>query len=288
MHSLCMVNKPLKNIANTGSKLGLGKANFPDGPSRPDLSNGLLLGCLIGLVVITAAAMLAAPVAPGSGLGQSFAGLGSLLLCAPMVFVLMKRSGISKSPPMWFSVHVISSSFGLLFISVHVAQGDWLSPPGLVLAALVFLVLQGFLARVFLGKRLSYLFARSASSFNFTGSVLVDRKALQIVIENKQKLLEKLDDSASEALYSPTLKHWITRPLLSFKYQQLIAKESRLVGARARAGWLLRSWRRLHIGIALLFVVGMLAHVVVMLFFAGYAAGEEPITWWHIMALGGK
>ena len=39
--------------------------------------------------------------------------------------------------------------------------------------------------------------------------------------------------------------------------------------------------------IALLFYLGLLAHVVVVLFFAGYAAHGGAIDWWHITAWGG-
>lgn len=279
-------------LINPVSKPALGglinNANFPDGQHRPDLSNKILVRSLIGLLVLATNVIVITPFTPGTPLGQILAALGALLLCAPLIFAVMKRSGRSASPPLWFCVHVICSSFGLLFISAHVANGDWLTPPGIVLASLFFLVIQGALARVFVGQRLSYLFARSAASFNFTRPVEVDRTALREIITRKVNLLETLDRAADEALFSPTLKHWCKHPFLSFRYQQLITKESRLVGARQRAGWLLRCWRRLHILAAVCFAIGLLAHVIVMLFFAGYAADGGAITWWHIASWGGK
>jgi hypothetical protein len=31
-------------------------------------------------------------------------------------------------------------------------------------------------------------------------------------------------------------------------------------------------------------VLGLVIHVVTVTFFAGYVAGGEPITWWHLRA----
>lgn len=207
--------------------------------------------------------------------------IGSLLLGLPLVFSLMKRSGRSASPPLWFSVHVLGSSVGVLLICGHAANGDWLSPPGFVFFLLLSLIFQGFLSRALLGRRLSFLFARSAASFNFTQPLHIDREKLGKVIAAKQQLLKRLDADADEGLFSPTLAHWCRKPLLSWRYQQLITQESRLVGARQRAGWLLRAWRRVHIAAAVIFGLGMLAHIIVMLFFAGYAADGGVIDWWY-------
>ena len=264
------------------------KPGFPDGYERPDLSNHLLLWGLGIFVGVSFLIIAIAPWAPGSPMGQSAGIIGSLLLCAPAVFSVMKRSGKSKTPPLWFMIHVVASFLGLVFIALHVANGNWISPPGLVLAALYFVILQGTLARAFLGRRLSYLFAKSVSSFNFTKPLVNNREPLRKVISEKQKLLCRLDEAAEEALFSPTLKHWLSHPILSFRYQCLIAEESRLVGARAHAGWLLRAWRRVHIAVACLFLLGLMTHVVVMVFFAGYAAEARDITWWHLFAWGGE
>ena len=38
---------------------------------------------------------------------------------------------------------------------------------------------------------------------------------------------------------------------------------------------------------ALAFYLGLVAHIIVMLFFAGYAAQGGAIEWWHITAWGG-
>ena len=60
-----------------------------------------------------------------------------------------------------------------------------------------------------------------------------------------------------------------------------------MVGARASAGVELGWSRRIHMLAALGFCLGLVAHIIVMLFFAGYAADGGPIYWWHITAWGG-
>jgi membrane protein DedA with SNARE-associated domain len=37
---------------------------------------------------------------------------------------------------------------------------------------------------------------------------------------------------------------------------------------------------------ALGFYLGLIAHIVVILFFAGYAAGDGEIDWWYVTAWG--
>lgn len=255
--------------------------------SRPDLSKSALLWLLIvaalGLVL---ALGLGGQLAPGSPMGQSAAIGGALFLLVPWLFFVLKRSGYTQSPPAWFVAHVVCSTVGMVSIFVHVAGGSWLTAPGLLLLVLVFLVVQGILARVFVSQSIGHLFARSASSFNFTEPLQVDRVRLGAVVEAKIELLQSLDSDADEALFSPTLRHWLTSPWYSFRYQRLVEEEYRLVGARRRAGLVLQWWRRLHLFAAGVFFVGLLAHVIVVLFFAGYAAGEGEAYWWHISAWG--
>ena len=254
---------------------------------RPDLSKSALLWLLVATVVgLVLALGLGAQLAPGSPVGQIAATGGALLLLVPMLFFLLKRGGYAQSPPAWFVAHVVCSTVGIVLIFVHVAGGSWLTAPGLLLLVLVFLVVQGILARVFVSQSIGHLFARSASSFNFTQPLQVDRVRLGAVVEAKIELLQLLDSHADEALFSPTLKHWLTSPRYSLRYQRLIEEEYRLVGARRRAGLVLQWWRRLHLLAAALFFVGLLAHVIVVLFFAGYAAGDGEAYWWHISAWG--
>ena len=256
--------------------------------NRPDLSerNILLLLCC---VIILAALTLAWPglPAPGSTLGQTCALLGAILLLAPFAFVVMKRSGTTDSPPAWFIAHVLATSLGSCLIFIHVANGNWLSPPGMVLLLLVFLILQGSLLRVVLSRGFSLLFARSSAPTGFSAPAGLDKTALQGIIDAKVELLARLDANADEALFSPALKHWLRQPWNSLRYQLLVEREARMVGARAGAGVVLAWSRRIHMLAALGFYLGLIAHVIVVLFFAGYAADSGEIGWWYITAWGG-
>jgi hypothetical protein len=245
----------------------------------------LLLCC----VLILAALTLAWPgiPAPGSTLGQTCALLGAILLLAPFAFVLMKRSGKTDSPPTWFIAHVLATSLGSCLIFIHVANGNWLSPPGTVLLLMVFLILQGSLLRVVLSRGFSLLFARSSAAQGFTAPLGLNRNALQQVIDGKVELLARLDANADEALFSPALKHWLRQPWNSLRYHRLAEREARMVGARAGAGVVLAWSRRIHMLAALAFYLGLIAHIIVVLFFAGYAARGGEIEWWYITAWGG-
>lgn len=259
-----------------------------DNNNRPDLSerNILLLAAAPGLAAAIIMLWPGRP-APGSISGQLCAAIGTLLLLAPLCFVIMKRSGWSASPPTWFVAHVVVTSIGCCLIFIHVASGDWISPPGLVLLLLVALILQGSLLRTIFSRGFSLLFARNSLATGFSAPPDLDKDALRQLIDVKTSLLKTLDPDADEALFSPTLKHWLRRPLHSFRYQMLAEREARMIGARAGATVELGWSRRIHMLAALAFYLGLLSHIIVVLFFAGYAAGGEAIDWWYITAWGG-
>ncbi|MDH5353146.1 MAG: hypothetical protein OEY09_01775 [Gammaproteobacteria bacterium] len=255
--------------------------------TRPDLSNQTIL-LLTGLVVIALIIALSPflPGQPGSPIAQWAAATGVVALLAPILFSLLKRSGLSVNPPFWFVTHVISACIGVLFILFHAANGNWLSPPGAVMILMLFLIFQGALLRTSVSAQFSHLFARNSIASGFGKPESLDRNKLQVLIEYKQSTLARLEPCASEALFSPNLRHWITHPLLSLRYQRLISMEAEMIGARQGAGLIMAWSRRLHMLAATLFFLGLLAHVIVVLFFAGYAAGDGEIDWWYITAWG--
>jgi hypothetical protein len=250
--------------------------------SRPDLSNR-------GILALTLAVILAASIIllwpglplPGSPPAQISAAIGTLLLLAPLFFSMMKRSGLSESPPTWFVLHVLSTLIGSCLIYIHVASGQWLTPPGLVLLLLVFLILQGSLLRGLISRGFSLLFANGIAQ-GFSAPAGLDKAALQKLIDRKSSLLSRLDSNAEEALFSPALRHWLGSPVKSFRYQLLAQQEANMIGARASAGNTLAWSRRIHMLAALAFYLGLISHIIVMLFFAGYAAGGDAIDWWYI------
>ena len=251
--------------------------------NRPDLSNSTIIALLVSCIIITAIILIIpTPSAPGSSFGQTTATLGAILLLAPAFFSLMKRSGLSASPSTWFVVHVLSTLIGSCLIFAHVRSGDWLTPPGLVLLLLVFLILQGSFLRIVVSRGFSLLFARNSTQQGFGTWQGLNKAAIQTVIDQKIQLLKSIDPDAQEALFSPSLKHWFKHPIRSARYQRLADKEAALVGARQAAGKTLAWSRRLHMLAGALFYLGLITHVVIVLFFAGYAAGGEGITWWYI------
>lgn len=250
---------------------------------RPDLPNHaiyLLVAVLIVAMIIALSPVI--QIKPASTTAQWAALFGLIALLVPMLFSITKRSGLSENPPFWFITHVVCACIGVLFILFHAAAGDWLSPPGMVLALMLFLVIQGAFLRISISSRFAHLFARSAVAGGFGPAKKFNKQHLQALIERKQKLLTKLDNSATEALFSPNLGHWMRHPLLTLRYQKLIAEEAGMIGARASAGFWLAWSRRIHMIAAALFFIGLIAHVIIVLFFAGYAAGEGEIDWWYI------
>ena len=256
----------------------------PDQKYRPDIANRSIIFMAAAVTVIAVATIFfwKELPAPGSTSGQLSAALGATLLFTPLCFSLMKRSGLSASPPGWFVAHVISSLLGGGLIFIHVASGNWFTPAGLVLLLLVFLVLQGSLLRAVFSRGFSLLFARSSVAHGFTSPASLDKTALQRIIDEKTRLLSAFAPNEAEALFSPNLKYWLRAPRASFKYQRLAAREAALVGARSSAGVKLSWSRRIHMIAGLLFYIGLLSHIVVMLFFAGYAADGNAIDWWYI------
>ena len=255
--------------------------------SRPDISNhGLYLLLTLAAAVFFLSLVLFGQQKPGSPVAQWSAAIGVCLLLAPLLFTILKRSGYIDSPPFWFITHVFGATLGACLILLHAAGGNWLSPPGMVLFLMLFLLIQGTLLRTVVSRSFAHLFARSSIALGFSVPTSLDRIELGKIIEQKTELLQHLDRETPEALFSPTLKHWLKHPLLSFRYQSLIDREARMVGARQAAGWI-RGWsRRIHMSVAILFYGGLLAHIIVVLFFAGYVAGDGEIDWWYITAWG--
>ena len=56
------------------------------------------------------------------------------------------------------------------------------------------------------------------------------------------------------------------------------------MGSRRTVGALQAWWRPLHLLLAAAFVAGVIIHIVMVTFFAGYVADGGPVTWWHVTA----
>jgi hypothetical protein len=218
---------------------------------------------------------------PGSPRLYALGTVGSALLLVSVLFLLAKRTGKGGSPPAWFVAHVVTATVGAVLVSVHSA-GRLRYAPGLLLLALLGLVALGVWARIRLSRRISATFSTKHESF---GPVVgEDRERLRAVIREKETLLERLEPEAREGTFSLTLAHWLKRPAASRAFARLVREESRLLGTREAVSIAQAHWRRAHIALACLFVMGLIGHVVFVTFFAGYVSGGGEIYWRHITA----
>ena len=256
-------------------------------PLRPDLSNRVLRLSVALLLVVIAAYIVAKPVLgpawqrPGTPLLQSLAMVGSLLLVVPFGFSLGKRGGHSAVPNRLFILHVLASLVGMGLVVPHgLAYFD--GPPLLMLAGLLLLVITGGIGRIYAAPLFATVFGRKPKPFSPHDAGTKD--ALRRVIAGKTALLKQLDPEASEALFSVTLAHLMRRPRLSLRYMKLARREAVLMGTRRSLHWIAAYWRPVHILLAWLFLVGLITHIVVVTFFAGYVAEGRSIYWWHITA----
>jgi hypothetical protein len=218
---------------------------------------------------------------PGSPPLYLIGAAGGLLLLVSAGFLLAKRTGRGGSPVGWFEAHVLTGTLGAVLAAVHSA-GRLRYAPALLLLALAGLLALGVWARVRLSRRMAATFAEKAEGLLAPDPEL--RERLRAILREKELLLARLDPSAREGTFSPTLAHWLRSPLRSIAYARLAGEESRLLGARRAVPPAQAHWRRVHIALALLFLAGLLGHVAVVTFFAGYVSGGGEIYWPHLAA----
>ena len=204
---------------------------------------------------------------------------GTLLVLIAAAFSLAKRGGRAATPRPWFVAHILAGSLGSVLIALHGA-GHWTGPPALLVLLLFFLVAQGCWARIKAADHLARIMASNPTAFAPADPAA--RASLKPFIAAKQGLLAGLDGNAEEATCSPTLAHWLGHPLRVFAYGRLARREARVLGAHRSANPLLSNWRWVHMTGAWLLVAGLIAHVIIVTFFAGYAADGAEINWWHL------
>lgn len=251
---------------------------------RPDLTDrgirhGMAALVVVAVVGVALLAALPADLArPGSPLLQAAAALGALLLLVPFVFAGGKRSGASRVPNRLFVLHVVAGLAGIALVTVHALARPW-GPPLLLWGCLLLLLITGVAGRVHLNGAMAATLGTKAAGFAPPDPRV--RERLRRIIDAKAALLARLDPGASEALFSVTLAHWLRSPRLSWAYARLAREESRLIGARRSVPFVQAYWRAAHLALAWLFLAGLVAHVVIVMFFAGYAA-DGGIYWWHL------
>ena len=254
---------------------------------RPDLPNAWLLSWVILLVAAVGVYLIVKPglpdafQRPGTALMQLLAAVGALLLLVPFAFSLGKRSGAAKVPNALFILHVGASLLGMLLVSLH-AVAAFEGPPLFLVGFLALLAVTGVFARVFMAKKMAATFGSKTRPFTAPDAEI--KAKLRKLIEEKRNLLRELDPDAQEALFSVTLTHYLKSPFKASAYALLARREAMLMGQRASVKVIQAWWRPVHIGLAWLFLAGLVVHVVVVTFFAGYVAEGREIYWWHLAA----
>lgn len=127
-----------------------------------------------------------------------------------------------------------------------------------------FIVLKGSWSRVVVARTISTTFGSRPEAF--LHKLPIDLNVLQIIIDEKKNLLETLEPSASEALFSPTFRHWIRHPCQTWRYMILSKREQSIVTAHGQLRLVQKYWRVVHVTAAYLFLAGMFIHIVLVIF----------------------
>lgn len=247
-----------------------------------DLSNRRLwrvLGGWLAAGLVAALAFRGASAAwarPGSPLLQSLAILGAGLLVASFVAVLAKRFG--RPGKAGFRAHVGLASAGLACVLAH-WRFDVAHLPTLLLVLLAGLVALGVWSRGAGALAMARTFGRKHAAF--AAPAPETRARLAALIAEKRARLARLDPRADEATFSVQPRHWLSSPGQALAYRRLCAEELRLTGATASLSPAQRHWRLVHRLLAAAFLAGLVLHVVLVLFFAGYVADGRAIYWWR-------
>ena len=245
---------------------------------------------LSALLLGTAASYLVLPIGrpgglrPGDTVSHLLGVAGSLLMLFGLAYPLVKRTRLSFLKLHWNTLHMLFGAAGLSLVTIHLA-GHFTRPPVLVWLAAIGLVVLGAYGRLLSGRFVHAQFA--SNPYAFLPARPGEADPIRDVVRAKQAVLAHLQPGASEAIFTLAPHHWLRQPLGAARYARLAWREERLVrahGDRARGPHhlLQRWWRVLHLTLAALLLAGLLAHVVTVTFFAGYAAEGREIYWWHL------
>jgi hypothetical protein len=250
----------------------------------------------LGVVAAVAVALglvyaVAAPFAigydarPGAPVGQSLGVAAACLLMAALLYLPAKRSGALDAPNRRLVVaHILLGSVGA---GVAIAHSRLVvsHPPILVLLAFLGLLASGIYGRLIASRRMGPSFGRGGNPFR---PAQAPPARLAAFVRPKEALLVRLAPSAREGTFALAWSHWTAHPVAAARFYALSLRERRQMRAVAAAGYrsemgaLERGWRIVHLVLAWLAVVGLLAHVVTTLFFAQWAAGDREVYWWHV------
>ena len=224
---------------------------------------------------------------PGSPIGQSLAISAALVLLATFYYLPVRRSDNGRwSKPAMQIWHSLVGTLGVVLAILHsqAALREWST---LVLLAVIGLLATGLYGRVIAPQRVGSAFGRSAVPYSAAIPPGIVSTSASGVLVAKRQLLKTLDADARESEFILRWHHWTRHPRMALRYHRLAMVERRALArnplsASADIPSLERLWRYFHLVLAVLFVVGLLAHVVTTVFFAGYVADGREIYWWHL------
>ena len=258
-----------------------------NGSKPKDLSNFHLPTIVVCATLISLTALIIIDIfptkihQPGSPLLQSAAIVGSILLILSFLLIMAKRFG--RNGKSGFKGHVWFASIGAILVIVHSGLSIF-SIPGILLILLLFITLLGLWARLILSQKMMNTFGSKLAAFSTTNEV--KRAELAKLIQRKRELLKDIDPTTDEAIFSIQAKNWIKTPLLCYRYQQTVEKENHLLETKKSVSYGQAHYRSLHRLLSIVFLFGLLLHVITTTFFAGYVADGRSIYWWHITEWG--
>ena len=216
---------------------------------------------------------------PGSPVLYIFGVIGSLFLSFSIVFLFLKRTNVSKKPVFWFNCHVVTAVIGSVLVTIH-SSGHLRYAPALLLLALLALTLLGIFVRFYVSKNNQKIFS---SKIRFFHTIEPDDKAkIESIITKKEKLLLSFEPDSNEGTFSLNLKHWFCHPIFAIRFYNLVRQENFYIRKRFEHSFFIRFWRSIHISLSIIFFLGLIAHIIVVTFFASYVSDGSDIYWWHI------
>lgn len=248
------------------------------------VSFAMLLAAVVALISIP---HLQFDLRAGSPVGQSLGILAAVLMLGSVFYLLVRRSDIdTRSKPHAQQLHAVIGSIGVAtaLLHSHAYLRHW---SAWVLLAALGLLATGLYGRLLSPQRVGRAFGRSALPFTAAGPDW-PKLAIDPLLYEKQDLAGRLSQNRiPERRFVLRLQHWRRHPLLALKFQRLAGRERRLIArhrlCRSVAPMLTeRWWRRMHLLMAWLFAIGIVAHVITTVFFAGYVAEGREIYWWHL------
>jgi quinol-cytochrome oxidoreductase complex cytochrome b subunit len=245
----------------------------------------ILLTSLCVLYLAGGSNWIALDLRAGSPVGQSIGIFAGIILLATLFYVPLRRSDPAKlAKPSAQTWHALTGIIGttLAVLHSHAALREWST---LVLLAILGLLITGLYGRLIAPLRVGSAFGRSAVPYANTAQTNMNES--NDLIQKKQTLLKSLAADSREEEFVLRWCHWKQNPRQALNYYRLVLAERRLLtnnpySASANISVLERCWRRLHLLLAVFFIVGIFAHVFTTVFFASYVADGRDVYWWHL------